>query len=94
MKIIVEKNIPYISGILEKYAEVLYLPYQDITPESVKDADALLVRTRTRCDEALLAGSRCKFIGTATIGTDRHHSKKCSGLQCSGCSSIRIFCYR
>ena len=70
MKIIVEKNIPYISGVLEKYAEVLYLPYQEITPEAVKDADVLLVRTRTQCNEALLAGSRCQFIGTATIGTD------------------------
>ncbi len=70
MKIIVEKNIPYISGLLEKHAEVLYLPYQEITKEVVKDADVLLVRTRTQCDEALLEGSKCKFIGTATIGMD------------------------
>ena len=70
MKIVIEKNIPYINGILEKYAEVSYLPYQEITATTVKDADVLLVRTRTRCDEALLAGSRCCFVGTATIGTD------------------------
>lgn len=77
MKIIVEKNIPYISGILEKYAEVSYLPYQEITREAVKDADVLLVRTRTRCDEALLVGSRCRFIGTATIGTDHIDLEYC-----------------
>lgn len=70
MKIVIEKNIPYINGILEKYAEVLYLPYAEITPDVVKDADVLLVRTRNKCNAELLEGSRCKFIGTATIGTD------------------------
>lgn len=77
MKIIVEKNIPYIKGVLEKYAEVQYLPYQEITPQAVKDADVLLVRTRTRCDEALLDGSRCRFVGTATIGTDHIDMNYC-----------------
>lgn len=70
MKIIVEKNIPYINGVLEKYADVTYLPYSEITKDTVHDADVLLVRTRTRCDESLLTGSRCRFIGTATIGVD------------------------
>lgn len=70
MKIVVEKNIPYITGILEKYASVEYLPYAGITPETVRDADVLLVRTRNRCNADLLDGSRCRFIGTATIGTD------------------------
>lgn len=70
MKIIVEKNIPYMQGVLENHAEVLYLPYQNITSDAVKDADALLVRTRNKCDARLLGGSKCQFIGTATIGTD------------------------
>ena len=74
MRIIVEKNIPYINGILEKYAEVAYLPYNEITAEVVKDADVLLVRTRNRCDASLLEGSRCKFIGTATIGANHTES--------------------
>lgn len=70
MKIVVENHIPYIHGILEPYADVVYLPSADITADAVADADAMLVRTRTRCDSALLEGSRCSFIGTATIGTD------------------------
>ncbi len=70
MKIIIEKNIPFIHGLLEPYAEVEYLTPEDFTPEAVKDADALVVRTRTRCDASLLEGSRVKFIATATIGTD------------------------
>lgn len=70
MKIIVEANIPYIKGFLEQFAAVDYLPAPEITSAAVKDADALFVRTRTRCDRTLLAGSRVKFIATATIGTD------------------------
>ncbi|MCQ2288419.1 MAG: 4-phosphoerythronate dehydrogenase [Muribaculaceae bacterium] len=70
MKVIVEDHIPYIKGLLEPWAVVEYLPATAITPAAVRDAQALLVRTRTRCDEALLHGSSVEFIGTATIGTD------------------------
>lgn len=70
MKIIVESHIPYIRGTFEPYCEVEYLNPEEFTPESVKDADALVVRTRTRCNETLLGNSCCKFVGTATIGTD------------------------
>lgn len=70
MRIIVENHIPYIRGVLEAVADVVYLPSAEITAKAVRDADALLVRTRTRCDAALLAGSRVRFIGSATIGTD------------------------
>ncbi len=70
MKIVIENKIPFIAGIFEPYAEVAYLSPDDITPDSVRDADALIVRTRTRCDESLLSGSACRIVATATIGTD------------------------
>ena len=70
MRIIVDSHIPHIQGLIEPRAEVLYLEPGDITRDAVKDADALIVRTRTRCDEKLLDGSRVRFIGSATIGTD------------------------
>ena len=70
MKIIVDSHIPHIQGLIEPWAEVLYMEPGDITREAVKDADALIVRTRTRCDAGLLDGSRVRFIGSATIGTD------------------------
>lgn len=69
-KIVIESHIPYIKGLLEPYAQVEYLDTAAITPAAVRDADALLVRTRTRCDASLLQDSRVSFIGTATIGTD------------------------
>ena len=70
MRVIVDSAIPYINGILEPYAEVLYAPASDITAKSVKECDAMIIRTRTKCDKQLLEGSKVKFIATATIGTD------------------------
>ncbi len=70
MKIVIDKNIPFIKGLLEPYAEVLYMGGGEILPQIVSDADALIVRTRTKCDSRLLSGSSVKFIATATIGTD------------------------
>lgn len=70
MKIVIENHIPFIKGVFEPVAEVVYLAPEEFTPEAVRDADALIIRTRTRCDAALLDGSRCSMIATATIGTD------------------------
>lgn len=70
MKVVAESHIPYLKGLLEPWCQVEYLPADAITPDTVRDADALLVRTRTRCDEALLDKSQVRFIGTATIGTE------------------------
>ena len=70
MKFVIEANIPYIRGIFESYATVEYVAPADFNADIIKDADAIIVRTRTHCTESLLAGSKCQFIGTATIGTD------------------------
>ena len=78
MKIIVDSHIPQIQGLIEPRADVQYLEPGDITRDAVKDADALIVRTRTRCDANLLDGSRVRFIGSATIGTDHIDLDYCS----------------
>ncbi|MBR1871658.1 MAG: 4-phosphoerythronate dehydrogenase [Bacteroidales bacterium] len=70
MKIVVDKAVPFISGVFEPYAEVVYLDCDKIDAEAVRDADALVTRTRTRCDAALLEGSQVKMIASATIGLD------------------------
>ncbi|MCM1518977.1 MAG: 4-phosphoerythronate dehydrogenase [Pseudoflavonifractor sp.] len=69
-RIIIERNIPFIAGLLDSSCDVAYLSAGEITPGAMRDADGLITRTRTRCDAALLDGSRCRFIATATIGTD------------------------
>jgi erythronate-4-phosphate dehydrogenase len=77
MKVIIDDKIPYIKGAFEPFAEVFYLPGSKTTPELVKDADALITRTRTICNEKLLAGSSVKFIATATIGYDHIDTEYC-----------------
>ena len=77
MKIIIDNKIPYIKGALEPFAEVVYLPGSETTKEIVKDADALITRTRTICDSQLLGGSSVKYIATATIGFDHIDTDFC-----------------
>lgn len=77
MKIIVENKIPFIESRLDALGEVVRLAPAEITPEAVSDADALVVRTRTRCDASLLDGSKVKTVATATIGTDHIDLEYC-----------------
>ncbi len=70
LKIVADKAIPFLEGVFDPYADMTYLPGDKIGPEDVRDADVLMVRTRTKCNADLLEGSKVKFIATATIGTD------------------------
>lgn len=70
MKIVIDSAIPYIEGVLEPFAEVVYRPGKAICADDVREADALVIRTRTRCDAQLLEHSRVRMIATATIGFD------------------------
>ena len=77
MKIVADNNIPYLKGVFEPYGSVEYYQGNEIVASVVKDADALIVRTRTKCDENLLNGSSVKFIATATIGFDHIDTDYC-----------------
>lgn len=91
MRVVIDSAIPYITGVLEPYSEVIYLPAKEITADIVRNADALIIRTRTKCNKELLEGSAVKFIATATIGTDHidhnycaeHNIKVCSAPGCN-----------
>ena len=93
MKIIVDNKIPYIHEAVEQIAdEVVYLPGSGFTAGDVRDADALVIRTRTRCNRELLEGSKVKFIATATIGFDHIDVDYCdeAGIvwkNCPGCNA-------
>ena len=67
------------EGRPEKEADVEYLDQEEITPDKVKEADAIVVRTRTLCNQALLDGSKVKLVVTATIGTDHIDLPYCKG---------------
>ena len=70
MKIVIDENIPFIKGVFEPWAQVVYNPGHAIDSAMVADADALIVRTRTKCNSQLIKGSRVKIIASATIGFD------------------------
>lgn len=70
LKIVADQNIPFVKECFSSLGEVHVCSGRQITPELVRDADLLLVRSITPVNEALLAGSRVRFVATATIGTD------------------------
>lgn len=78
MKIVIDKAIPFVRGVFERWADVVYLSGTAIGPADVRDADALVVRTRTRCDERLLGGSCVRIVATATIGFDHIDTAWCA----------------
>ena len=78
MKIVVDNAIPFLEGVFEPYAEVVYKGGSEIVHDDVVDADALIIRTRTKCDAALLEGTSVKMIATATIGMDHIDMDYCA----------------
>jgi len=98
VKIVADDKIPFLKGVFEPFAEVVYLKGAAITPADVADADALVVRTRTRCDAALLGGSSVKFVATATIGYDHIDAEALAKLgiawrSAPGCNAASVAQY-
>ena len=96
--VVVDRDIPFLEGVLEPWFEVRALPGKSIGPVDVRDAVALLVRTRTRCDATLLDGAAVRFIGTATIGTDHIDLEYCEfhGItvaSATGCNAAAVAQY-
>ncbi len=77
MKFVIDRNIPFIKGVFEPYASVLYKEGSQICRDDLDDADAIIVRTRTRCNANLLEGTPVRMISTATIGTDHIDMQFC-----------------
>lgn len=95
MKVVIDNAIPYIKGIFEPSSEVIYRDGGDFRREDVADADALIIRTRTRCNAELLDESRVKLIATATIGFDHIDLDYCrqNGIEvvtAEGCNAAGV----
>lgn len=98
MKIIIDDDIPFIKGLLERYCDVEYMKGEDICRENVKDADALMVRTWTVCDASLLSGSKVRFVATATAGMNHIDTEWCrrNGIYTAnapGCNAMGVVQY-
>lgn len=70
IRIVADDTIPFLKGVAEPIADVVYLPAKGFTPDAIKDADVLIVRSIDKCTPSLLQGSKVKLITTATIGFD------------------------
>ncbi|MDE6273231.1 MAG: 4-phosphoerythronate dehydrogenase [Muribaculaceae bacterium] len=68
--LIIDNAIPFLEGRLDRDFDCRILRPAEISPDAVKDAKGLLVRTRTRCNAGLLEGSSVDFVATGTIGMD------------------------
>ncbi len=77
MKIVADNTIPFLKGIAEPIAEVVYLAAKGFTRESIQDADVLIVRSIDKCTPELLEGSHVQLITTATIGFDHIDTRYC-----------------
>ncbi|MDE6323950.1 MAG: 4-phosphoerythronate dehydrogenase [Paramuribaculum sp.] len=86
-RIIIERNIPFARGVFENIASVSYLSPDEITPETMAGVEALVTRTRTRCDRNLLAGSKCRIIASATIGLDHVDADWCRQAGITVCNA-------
>ncbi|MEG1648561.1 MAG: 4-phosphoerythronate dehydrogenase [Rikenellaceae bacterium] len=97
-KIVADSKIPFLKGVLEPYFDVEYIAADKICRNDVAKCDALLVRTRTRCNSELLEGSSVKLIATATIGFDHIDTKYCESkaikvTTSAGCNATAVVQY-
>lgn len=98
MKIVADKHIPFLEGVFEPYADVVYIDGRQINHDDVVDADALIIRTRTKCNADLLDGTKVQLISTATIGTDHIDLDYCArhGIEvhnAEGCNAGGVMQY-
>ena len=97
-QVIIDKGIPFLEGVFPPEIDVRYLSPEEITPEAVRCADALFVRTRTKINKELLQGSNIRFVATATIGFDHIDQDYCreAGIHwvsCPGCNAQAVCDY-
>ena len=98
MLVIIDKGIPFLKGVFPSEINVIYLSPEEITSESVRNADALFIRTRTQINKGLLEGSKVCFVATATIGFDHIDQEYCrqAGIHwvsCPGCNAQAVCDY-
>ncbi|MFN3873943.1 MAG: 4-phosphoerythronate dehydrogenase [Ignavibacterium sp.] len=95
MKIIIDENIAFAKEAFSLFGDVVLLPGREITNETLKDADVLIIRSVTDVNEKLLSSTSVKFVGTATIGTDHIdlnylHSHNICFADAKGCNAYAV----
>jgi len=98
ISIIADDAIPFLKGVTDDVANIRYVKGSAITRSMLEGVDALIIRTRTKCNKALLEGTGVSFIGTATIGFDHIDTEFCSAngitwANAPGCNSSSVMQY-
>lgn len=71
LRIVADENMPHVEPWFSGLASSLVRKAgRSLTRTDLMQADVLLVRSVTRVDADLLAGTPVRFVGSATIGTD------------------------
>ena len=70
MNIIADENLAFTSYFFSDFGAIRSLAGRHITHADVENTDALLVRSVTKVNAALIENTQLKFVGSATIGTD------------------------
>ena len=97
-QVVIDRGIPFLDGVFPPEIDVRFLSPEEITPQAVRCADALFVRTRTNINKELLSGSNVRFVATATIGFDHIDQDYCreAGIHwvsCPGCNAQAVCDY-
>ncbi|SIN76395.1 4-phosphoerythronate dehydrogenase [Salinivibrio sp. ES.052] len=96
MKIVVDENMPYAQTLFSQLGEVVALPGRAIRAADLIDADALMVRSVTQVNHALIDGAtRLRFVGSATAGEDHLdfnalHAQGIHGTAAPGCNKVGV----
>ena len=101
MRIVCDTYIPFIAEAVRKewpHVDICPLKPEEIDAKAIWDADVLIVRTRTKVNEALLRGSKVQLVCTATIGFDHIDTAYCESrgirwMSCPGCNAQAVCDY-
>jgi erythronate-4-phosphate dehydrogenase len=101
MRIVCDTYVPFITEAVRQewpQVEIIPLKPEQIVPSAIQEADALIVRTRTKVNEQLLAGSKVRLVCTATIGFDHIDTDYCDShgirwMSCPGCNAQAVCNY-
>ena len=65
-----DEKIPFAKEAFARFGKITYCKGNRLTSAELKEVDVLLIRSTTRVDEKLLAGTKVQFVASATAGTD------------------------
>lgn len=94
----IDETIPYIKFAFDGLVDVKYLQPNQMIAENLRDVDAMIIRSVTRCRRDLLQQIPIKCIATTSIGFDHIDTNYCEEVgikwfNAPGCNSGSVMQY-